>query len=99
MFNKKILAFAVLGLLMVFLASCAQPKREETPAAAPQPVPEVQKEVQPETAPVEAPKEAAVPAQINDIGEQMTIVDQTASEIDTSGLVDVDGAIADIESI
>lgn len=96
--NKRILAFVVLGIMMAFLAACAQPKQAEKPVTA-QPAPEVQKEAPKEAAPVEAPKEAAMPSQINDVGEQLNIVDQTASEINTADLVDVEGAVAEIENI
>ena len=80
---------------MVFLASCSKP---EAVPAAPQPVPELQKET-PQPVPVESPKETAMPSQINDVGEQLNNVDQTASEINTADLADVEGALADVENI
>ncbi len=96
MADKKILAFVVLGVVMVFLAACSKP---EVAPARTQPVPEVQKEVPQEVAPVEAPKETAMPSQISDVGEQLNTVDQTASEINTADLADVEGAVAEIENI
>ena len=94
--NKQILAFFVLGIMMVFLAACSKP---EAAPAVPQPAPEVQKEVPQESAPAEAPKEIAMPSQIDDVGEQLNTVDQTASEINTADLADVEGALADVENI
>jgi len=96
--NKKILAFFVLGIITMFLVSCSQPEQAGKPAK-PQPAPEMQKEAPQETSPVEVPKEAAMPSQINDVGEQLNTVDQTASEINTADLADVEGALADVENI
>ena len=95
MSNKKILAFFVLGIVVVFLAACSQPKKE----AAPQTAPEVQKEIPQEPVPAEVPKEAAMPSQINEVGNQIDNVDQTSSEINAADMADVDSALADVETI